>query len=74
MILVKNFSVVGVVFGEHSRRYPDDTRKRMQDLLAAYDAGKLKPEVMRTYPLSEAREALATLAGRRAQGKLVLEI
>ncbi len=74
MILVKNFSVVGVVFGEHSRRYPDDTRKRMQDLLAAYDAGKLRPEVMRTYPLSEAREALATLAGRRAQGKLVLEI
>lgn len=74
MILVKNFSVIGVVFGEHSSRYPDDTRARMQTLLAAFDAGKLKPEVMRTYPLAEAREALATVAERRAKGKLVVEM
>jgi len=72
MILVKNFSVVGVVFGAHSWRYPDDTRQRLGSLLAAYTQGYLKPKVMRTYALSEAQTALAEMASRRVLGKLVL--
>jgi NADPH2:quinone reductase len=72
MILVKNFSVSGVVFGEHSWRYPDDTRRRLGLLLDAYKHGKLKPTVIKTYPLTEARTALAEMAGRRVLGKLVL--
>jgi len=72
MILVKNFSVTGVVFGEHSWRYPDDTRRRLTELLAAYSKGHLKPQVMRTYGLAEAQTALADMASRRVIGKLVL--
>jgi NADPH2:quinone reductase len=72
MILVKNFSVTGVVFGEHSWRYPDDTRQRLGLLLDAYEQGHLKPNVSKTYPLAEARTALAEMAGRRVLGKLVL--
>ncbi|MBT6137365.1 MAG: NADPH:quinone oxidoreductase family protein [Rhodospirillaceae bacterium] len=72
MILVKNFSVVGVVFGEHSERFPKDTRERLTTLLKAYDAGHLKPKVMKTYPLEEAATALSEMAGRRVLGKLVL--
>lgn len=72
MILVKNFSVVGVVFGEHSFRYPSDSRQRMMALLAAYDAAKLTPKVMQTFPLDDAQEALDMLGSRQVMGKLVL--
>ena len=72
MILVKNFSVTGVVFGEHSWRFPDDTRGRIAKLLDAYSYGRLKPIVMRTYPLAEAIVALTEMSSRRVMGKLVL--
>ena len=72
MILVKNFSVTGVVFGEHSWRFPDDTRHRLTELLAAYAGGHFKPVVMKTYALSDAQAALAEMADRRVMGKLVL--
>jgi len=72
MILVKNFSVTGVVFGEHSWRYPEDTHRRLTKLLELYSAGRLHPHVMKTYPLSDARQALAEMHDRRVFGKLVL--
>jgi NADPH2:quinone reductase len=72
MILVKNFAVMGVVFGEHSWRFPHDTRRRLTPLLDAYSAGRLKPAVTKTYPLSEGRAALGEMSSRRVMGKLVL--
>jgi len=72
LILVKNISVTGVVFGEHSWRYPEDTRQRLGKLLAAYAQARLQPRVSQTYPLAEAARALGELSGRRAVGKLVL--
>jgi NADPH2:quinone reductase len=72
MILVKNFSVIGVVFGEHSWRYPMDTHMRLQKLIAAYSDGRLQPRVMKTYPLADGSLALAEMSGRRVVGKLVL--
>jgi NADPH2:quinone reductase len=72
MILVKNFSVTGVVFGEQSWRYPDDTRIRLGGLLRHYDAGHLKPRVWKTYPLEQASTALSEMTARRVIGKIVL--
>ena len=72
MILVKNVSVTGVVFGEHSWRYPQDTQLRLTKLIGLYSQGRLRPRVMKTYPLSEAPYALAEVSGRRVVGKLVL--
>jgi NADPH:quinone reductase len=72
IILVKNFSVTGVVFGEHSWRFPDDTRRRLAKLLEAYSDGHLKPRVTKTYELADAPLALAEMSNRRVVGKLVL--
>ncbi len=72
MVLVKNFSVTGVVFGEQSWRFPDDTRIRLGELLRQYEAGRLKPRVWKTYPLEQASAALAAMADRRVMGKIVL--
>jgi NADPH2:quinone reductase len=72
LMLVKNFSVTGVVFGEHSWRYPEDTGLRLAKLIGVYSEGHLKPRVMKTYPLADAPLALAEMSGRRVVGKLVL--
>jgi NADPH:quinone reductase len=72
MILVKNFSVVGVVFGAHSDRFPDDTRARLGKLLQLYGEGHFKPRVHKAYPLDQAATALAEMTGRRVVGKMVL--
>jgi NADPH:quinone reductase len=72
MILVKNFSVTGVVFGEHSRRFPGDTRRRLTGMLVDFAAGHYRPQVMKTYRLEDGPTAIAEMAGRRVMGKLVL--
>ena len=72
MILVKNFSIVGVVFGAHSDRFPDDTRIRLGRLLQHYSEGRFKPRVHKVYLLDQAPAALAEMTGRRVVGKMVL--
>jgi NADPH2:quinone reductase len=74
LILVKNFSVIGVVFGEHSHRYPDQSRARLTSLLGAWEQGRLKPRLYRTFPLERALDAFAEITARRVQGKMVLTI
>lgn len=72
LVLVKNFSVIGVVFGEQSFRYPDSSRERLGRLLQHYRGGAFKPRVWRTYPMANVGEALAEMTARRVTGKMVL--
>lgn len=74
LILVKNFSVIGVVFGEHSHRYPDQSRALLTKLLGAWEQGRLKPRLWGSYPLEKARQAFDEITARRVQGKMVLTI
>ena len=74
MILVKNFSVIGAVFGEHSERSPAESRDRLQSMLPDLAAGRLNPRVWNTYPLENAVEALKAIQERRVIGKMVLEV
>ncbi len=72
MILVKNFSVMGVVFGEHCSRFPDDSRALLGKLLDGWSAGLIRPQVMETCGLDGAQAALSKVANRRAVGKLII--
>jgi NADPH2:quinone reductase len=74
LILVKNFSVVGVVFGEHSARYPDQSRALLGRLLGQWEQGRLKPRIWKTFPLEKAADAFAEITARRVQGKMVLTV
>lgn len=74
MILVKNFAAIGVVFGEHSWRYPDESRARLTGLLPEIRAGRLRPRVWKTYPLEQAVTALKEIQDRSVIGKMVLTI
>ncbi|MGZ0187971.1 MAG: NADPH:quinone oxidoreductase family protein [Alphaproteobacteria bacterium] len=74
MILVKNFSTVGVVFGEHSWRYPDESRDRLTSIIPEVAAGRLNPRVWKAYPLAEATTALRAIQDRQVIGKMVLTL
>jgi NADPH2:quinone reductase len=74
LILVKNFSVVGVVFGAHSLKYPKDSRARWEGLFEHVLSGKLRPRVWKTFPLRQARAALTEITQRTVKGKVILTI
>jgi NADPH:quinone reductase len=74
LILVKNFSVIGVVHGAQTERDPWSTNRRLRELLAWHAEGGLKPLIQQTYRLDEAALALRQLAARQVTGKLVLTL
>ena len=74
IILVKGASLIAVRFGWWSLAYPERTQENHRELLALYEAGKLKPYVGRTYPLDQAIEALKALQNREVTGKIILTV
>jgi NADPH2:quinone reductase len=70
--LLKGASVVGVFWGDFSRREPQQFRRSVEQLGRWYAEGKLHPHVSRTLPLSRAAEALNLMAARQVKGKIVL--
>jgi NADPH2:quinone reductase len=74
LLLVKNISVLGLQVTDYRDRAPDRMRRVQAELLAMYEGGRLKPHVMRAYPLERFHEALAMVADRRALGKVVLDV
>jgi NADPH2:quinone reductase len=71
-VLLKNVSVVGVHWGYYQRRGSPLVGEWMSALLELYAAGRIRPEVYRTYPLRDAARALGALAARESHGKVVL--
>ncbi len=72
LALLKSCQIVGVFWGEFTRRDPDANRQNNAELLALYAAGQIRPHISARYPLARAGEAIAHLAGRQAQGKVVV--
>ncbi|MDQ2935817.1 MAG: NADPH:quinone oxidoreductase family protein [Chloroflexota bacterium] len=52
---------------------PDVLRRGIEELLGAAASGELKAVIGDVYPLSEAQRAHEDIAGRRSQGKLLLD-
>lgn len=73
LALVKGFSLVGVFWGSFTRQEPAVYAENMKELIGWHMAGKVKPVIEGTYPLSEAPEVLKRVLGRGATGKLILK-
>ena len=71
-ILVKNISVIGLQFSDYRDREPEKCLAARKQLFDLYNAGRLKPHVMATYPLERYSEALALVRDRKVIGKVVL--
>ncbi len=71
--LVKNFSIIGVVWGQFVQR-AGPAAAHLQRLVAMLQDGRLRPRISAVYPLERASEAIAAMADRRALGKLVIDL
>lgn len=72
LLLIKGASVLGVRAGEAVRRDPALGRKRLKELLAWAEAGKLRPNVSHRLPLEECAKAMRLLLERKAIGRVAL--
>jgi len=70
--LLKDCDVRGVFWGEFMRREPERHIANTQELLALYEAGRIRPAVTERFPLARGAEAIARLKDRAVQGKVVV--
>jgi len=71
-LLVKNIAVSGLQVTDYRDRDPSWMRRAQAELFDLYLAGKIKPHIGATYPLSRFAEALARFGRRDVVGKLML--
>lgn len=74
LTLLKGCSVVGVFWGQFRRTEPEVDAENFRRLFELHAAGKIRPLISATYPLEQAREALAVLTERKVKGKVVLTV
>ena len=72
LALLKGCEIVGVFFGAWVGRNPERHRQNLAELLALYEAGKIRTPVSEHYPLARGGEALERLRSRQAVGKVVV--
>ena len=72
LALLKGASIVGVFWGDYSRREPKANAAMMGELAQWYAQGKVKPVIDRTMPMADLKAAYARMGSRAVQGKLVL--
>ena len=72
LALLKGASIVGVFWGDFSRREPQANAAMMAELAQWYAQGKVKPVIDRTMPMSELKAAYAHMGSRGVMGKLVM--
>ncbi|MGQ0654412.1 MAG: NADPH:quinone oxidoreductase family protein [Betaproteobacteria bacterium] len=74
LTLLKGLSIVGVFWGDYTRREPKEFASSLRQLGAWFREGKLKPHVSQTFPLVQAVDALKLMAARKVKGKVVLTV
>jgi NADPH2:quinone reductase len=71
-VLLKDISVVGVLWGRQYQTNPTAIAEAQKDLEHLWAEGKIRPEISHTYPLADAPRALRDLTNRKVMGKAVL--
>jgi NADPH2:quinone reductase len=74
LALLKGCAIVGVFWGEFTRREPKAFADSFAQLARWYGEGRLKPHISARFPLARAAEGIGMLAQRRGMGKVVIEI
>ncbi|GGA78910.1 NADPH:quinone oxidoreductase [Nitratireductor aestuarii] len=70
--LVKEVSVVGVLYGAWKARKPKIAERNMEALVQLASAGKIDPHIWKVLPMSQTPEAIEALGSRRVIGKVVV--
>ena len=72
--LIKGASIVGVFWGAFTQAEPEMHRANMNELIAWYAQGQLKPHISKHFTLDEGPAALRWMMDRKATGKVVLDV
>jgi NADPH2:quinone reductase len=72
LTLLKGASIVGVFWGDHTKREPALHAQGMRELMGLVAAGTIRPLVSKTYALAEVPQALRDMAARLVTGKIVV--
>ncbi|MGB8339669.1 MAG: NADPH:quinone oxidoreductase family protein [Burkholderiales bacterium] len=72
LTLLKGCSIVGVFWGDFTKREPKNNAASLRELGMWFMQGKLKPHISATYPLARAADALNDMMNRKVMGKVVL--
>jgi NADPH2:quinone reductase len=72
-VLLKNISIVGVLWGGYVLSHASYEREAHAALMKMYDQGKIRPSVNAVYTFEEAPQGLRDLAERKVTGKAVLK-
>jgi NADPH2:quinone reductase len=71
-LLLKGASAVGVFWGAFIAREPKLSYENFQQLFGWVASGQLKPYISKTYPMSQAAQALRDMQDRKVTGKILL--
>lgn len=72
LALLKGASLVGVFWGEFTKREPKKNLAAMQQMMGWMAEGKIRPLISARYSLAQVPEALKALESRQATGKVVI--
>lgn len=72
--LLKNCSICGVLFGVWAQRCAKEYINNFDELFTLFGEGLLHPVVSEVFSLGDFHNAFASLAERRAKGKVILRI
>lgn len=73
LTLLKGASLVGVFWGEFTKREPKENLKAMRELMSWLAAGKINPHISGRYALADTPKALNDMAARKVTGKVVIQ-
>jgi NADPH2:quinone reductase len=72
LMLLKGASVVGVFWGDYTRREPQANQEDVRQMMALLAQGKLRPHISATYRLDQVPQALLDMGARKVTGKVLI--
>lgn len=72
LMLLKGASVVGVYWGDFTKREPKANEAGIAEMMGWMREGKLRPHISKRYSLDDARQALLDMAARKVTGKVLI--
>ena len=72
LVLVKEFSLVGVFWGTFTRKEPEVFANNMKELIEWHQKGLVSVAIDRTFPLAQTADALEYVMSRQVKGKVAV--
>jgi NADPH2:quinone reductase len=72
LALLKGASIVGVFWGDFTRREPGKNAEGMKEMFGWLQSGKLRPHVSGRYTLEQTVQALNDMSARKVTGKILI--